>query len=65
MVVDIAESYVDLVNRFRKFKKVYLQSIDGKGRFTLNSTLTINLYSHLLTFYDFMVRGRVWYFMNS
>jgi len=59
MVVDIAESYVDLVNRFREFKKVYLQSIDGESRFTLNSTLTINFSSYLLTRYDFMVRGRV------
>lgn len=59
MVIDIAESYVDLVNRFREFKKVYLQSIDGKGRFTLKSTLTINFSSHLLTCYDFIIRGRV------
>ena len=64
-VIDLTESYIDLSTRFREFKKVYLQSINGKGQFILNSNLTINFSSYIMTKYDFVVRGRVWYFMNS
>lgn len=58
MVSDLAESYVELLNKFKDFKKVYLQSIDARGRFTLMTNLTLNFPSYLLTCYDSMVRGR-------
>jgi len=58
MVSDIAESYIELLNKFRDFKKVYFQAIDARGRFTLTTNFTINLSSYILTLYDFLVRGR-------
>lgn len=58
MVSDIAESYIELLNKYVDFKKVYLQAIDARGRFTLTTNFTINLSSYLLTCYDFLVRGR-------
>lgn len=58
MVSDIAESYIELLNKFRDFKKVYLQAIDARGRFTLTTNFTVNFSSYVLTCYDFLVRGR-------
>lgn len=57
-VLNISESYIDLIDRFREFKKVYCQNIDKMGRFNLKPTLIINFSSYLFTKYDSVVRGR-------
>ena len=65
VIIDIASSYVDLIERFREFKKVYTQSIDGKNKFTWTATFALNFPSYVLSCYDSLVRGRFWYFLNS
>jgi heme/copper-type cytochrome/quinol oxidase subunit 1 len=64
-VFNISKSYIDLIDRFREFKKIYSQNIDKMGRFNLKPTLVISFSSYLFTKYDSIVRGRAWYFMNS
>lgn len=57
-VFNISKSYIDLIDRFREFKKIYSQNIDKMGRFNLKPTLVISFSSYLFTKYDSIVRGR-------